>query len=81
MRQSIEQKFEAELCGLKELIEDKFARNKEDHEKIIEQTTKTNGSVRELQKWRAFTNGVMSVLTVLVLPLAFYLLKVWIEGH
>ena len=73
--------FEAEMCGLRVLINEKFDRNDEDHKRVIEQVTKTNGSVKELQKWRSFTNGVMSVLTVLVLPLAFYLLKLWTDRN
>lgn len=39
---------------------------------IKDQTTKTNGSVRNLQLWRQFILGGMTVLSVIVLPtLAF----------
>lgn len=70
-------KLEAEICGLRELIEEKFNRNSEAHEMILEQTTKTNGSVRELQKWRSFINGAISIMTVLVLPILFYVVEPW----
>lgn len=78
MSKSMEQaKLEAEICGLRELIEEKFNRNSEAHEMILEQTTKTNGSVRELQKWRSFINGAISIMTVLVLPILFYVVEPW----
>lgn len=40
---------------------------------IVEQTTKTNGSVRTLQKARAFMTGGIAVLTVVVVPAVGYL--------
>ena len=67
--------LEVELCGLRDLIEEKFNRNKEDHDKIIEQTTKTNGSVRDLQKWKSFINGAVAVLTGIILPLFIYIMQ------
>lgn len=36
---------------------------------ILTQTTKTNGRVSSLEKWRAFSNGGMAVLTLLIVPL------------
>lgn len=60
--------IEVEICGLKELIEQKFSNiydrldnNDIAHEKIITQTTKTNGSVRSLQIWRAYITGGLAV--------------------
>jgi hypothetical protein len=80
MKKSMEQaKFEAEICGIRELINEKFDRNKEDHEKIIEQTTKTNGSVRDLQRWRSYILGALSVISIIIIPVAFMVLESWIN--
>lgn len=43
--------------------------------RIEAQTTKTNGSVRSLQIWRGFITGGLAIITVLIIPLLFNLLK------
>lgn len=45
------------------------------HRQILNQTKLTNGRVKSLEIWRSFLLGVSSVLTILVLPLVFILLK------
>jgi hypothetical protein len=90
--------IEAELCGLKDLLEEKFIRfddklraikdnvkmikdnNTVEHCQIIEQTTKTNGTVRSLQIWKAYITGAITVLTVLVLPIVFMILRDWLSS-
>lgn len=45
------------------------------HRQILNQTKLTNGRVKSLEIWRSFLLGVSSILTILVLPLVFILLK------
>ena len=71
--------IEAELCGLKELLEEKFDRNDKDHQEIIMQTTRTNGSVRSLQIWRGYITGAVAVLMTIVVPIFFLLAKNYLE--
>jgi len=52
----------AKIEGLKELFEEKFDVNDADHEKILAQTTKTNGNVSELQNWRNQIMGAYKLL-------------------
>jgi len=66
-------KIETEICGLRDLFNEKFDRNEEDHNKILEQTTKTNGSVRALQQWRSFIIGGMTVISMFLIPIVIYL--------
>jgi hypothetical protein len=44
-------------------------------EKILLQTQKTNGRVNKLEKWQTFVIGFCTCLTVLVLPIAFFIIK------
>lgn len=37
--------------------------------RVEAQTTKTNGRVNDMEKWRAFMTGAMAVLTTLVVPI------------
>jgi len=66
-------KLSTEICGLKELFMEKFERNEEDHKAILEQTTKTNGSVRALQQWRSFMIGGITVISMFLIPIIIYL--------
>jgi hypothetical protein len=71
--------IEAELCGLKNLLEEKFKQNDRDHKEIIEQTTKTNGSVRTLQIWRGYITGAIAVIMTIVVPLFVLLARFYLE--
>lgn len=82
----MEDKLEIELRALKELFIEKFDRNSADHEKIIEQTTKTNGSVakanveiNKLKVWHGYLKGALAVVMCFIIPIAIALLKVLIE--
>ncbi len=81
--------IETELCGLKDLLEEKFnnldekfSNNEKDHIKIIEQTTKTNGSVAkaqtdiaELKIWRGYITGAIAVIMAAVVPALLVMLN------
>ena len=54
---------------LDERLTNWFRENKEDHETIIVQTTKTNGKVSELEKWKNNMTGALIILNVVVWPL------------
>lgn len=41
-------------------------------DKVIEQTTRTNGRVNSLENWRWFLIGGMSIITLLVIPLIVF---------
>lgn len=66
-------KYEQEIYGLKELFNEKFDYNDEQHKAILEQTTRTNGSVRALQQWRSFIIGGMTVISMFLIPIVIYL--------
>jgi len=64
-----------ELKGLKELFLEKFEANDKIHQLILEQTSKTNGSVAAcknditaLKQWQGFIKGGLAIMCVLVLP-------------
>lgn len=48
------------------------------HEKldrIIQQVETTNGRVRCLERWRSFMSGGLAVLTAVVLPIVWYIIR------
>ena len=61
--------------GLKALIHEKFDDNKDEHREIITHQKETNGNVRRNTNWRYYMMGAIGVLTGVVLPTAFIVLK------
>ena len=61
------------LDVIDERLDNFFRENKEDHVAIITQTTKTNGSVASLQKWRYQITGALIVLNIFVVPIILFL--------
>jgi hypothetical protein len=45
-------------------------------DKILEQTTKTNGKVLRLQEWKSYLVGAWAVVTLFVIPLVLYVTAV-----
>jgi len=70
------------LDVLEERLSNWFAENKRDHEEIIKQTTKTNGTVKDnreeivkIKQWQGKMIGGLIILNVIVWPIALLLLK------
>jgi len=42
-------------------------------DKILEQTTKTNGSVTKLKEWKSFITGGLTLAAVVILPILGFL--------
>lgn len=56
------------------LLDEMFKVIDEKLDKIIEQTTKTNGRVTILESWRGVITGGLTVITVVVIPVVFKVL-------
>lgn len=68
----IRQKWEEVSATLKEMKESQaisHAEMKDTQKETLAQVKYTNGRVTELEKWKFFISGGMTVITVIVLPL------------
>jgi len=59
---------------LDERISNFFRENKEDHDILIDQTTKTNGRVSKLEAWKNVIVGGLVILNTIVWPVILYLI-------
>lgn len=47
---------------------------------IKEQTIKTNGRVSKLEGWQSFIKGGMAVITILLVPLLFMMIELYLKN-
>jgi hypothetical protein len=59
---------------LDERLANFFRENKEDHNSIIEQTTKTNGRVNKHDLWLNRMIGGLILTEIILIPLAIYII-------
>lgn len=56
-------------------LDEKFDGLHEKLDLILAQTTKTNGRVNRLEVWRGFVTGGLAIISIIVLPILFNLLR------
>ena len=65
---------------LNEKLSNFFRENKEDHTEIIKQTTKTNGTVQDLQRWRYTMTGGLCILNIFIVPVLLWLVYKYLSS-
>ena len=63
------------LGNNKDEIMKELGQHSNTHTQILDQTKLTNGRVKKLEMWKAGLAGATTVLTALILPLVFVLVK------
>ena len=58
-----------ELCGFKDIVDERLKSVSEVLHRIEQQTTAINGRVRRLEVWRGATAGAISIITLIVVPI------------
>lgn len=61
------------IKGVKDHIDEKDSHQDEKLDKILTQTTKTNGRVSKLEGWRSILVGAWIVVSGFVIPLLIYI--------
>lgn len=60
--------METTLEVIRERLDNLKTANAQEHKAILEQTTKTNGSVADLVRWKEKTTGALIVINIFVIP-------------
>mgnify|MGYP001564806549 CR=1 FL=1 len=73
--------MEEETLGvIIERLENLKLQNAEEHKRIEEQTTRTNGQVASLKLWQARILGALGILSAIIIPILFMFLSRYIDG-
>lgn len=65
---------------LLEKMENMKEQNSIDHSEIKDRLDHTNGNVTELQKWRYFIIGAISLLSAIVVPMALMVFSKFLDN-
>ena len=75
------------LEGVVRLIEEKFKTNKSSHDAILEQVTRTNGTVKVnssrldvLENWKSTVVGALIAMNIVIIPVFFIIISNWLNG-
>ena len=66
--------MEPTLQSINQKLDDFKIDNKEEHKAILFQTTKTNGTIADIQKWRYTVTGGLIVINSFILPILLWLI-------
>jgi len=69
----------AKLESMSAVVLANQTQNQADHVSIITQTTKTNGRVSELEKWKNITLGFVVFANLIVIPIALTLISKYLN--
>ena len=61
-------------------LDEKFNQNELGHVKIIEQTTRTNGRVTELERWMNRIIGGLIISNIVIVPIVMWMFIQHIKG-
>lgn len=70
----------AKLEALTEIVHTNTIGNKEEHFKIFEQTSKTNGRVTQLEKSKNMLVGALIFVNVIIVPIALSVITKWLNS-
>lgn len=68
------------LEGLASLINERFEQNAKEHASICNKQDHTNGDVTMLKQWKAYTNGAIAVISLLLVGIIIPLLTNYLKN-